>query len=31
LALADVPLTEVMQELERRTSQSGIAEKASRG
>ncbi|EBW1604002.1 phosphoribosyl-ATP diphosphatase, partial [Salmonella enterica subsp. enterica serovar Kottbus] len=26
LALADVPLTEVMQELERRTSQSGIAE-----
>ena len=30
LALAEVPLSEVMAELERRTSQSGIAEKASR-
>ena len=30
LALADVPLSEVMAELERRTAQSGIAEKASR-
>lgn len=31
LAVADVPLTEVLAELERRTAQSGIAEKASRG
>lgn len=30
LAIAAVPLDEVMAELERRTSQSGIAEKASR-
>ena len=30
LALAEVPLSEVMAELERRTSRSGIAEKASR-
>lgn len=30
LALADVPLSEVLAELERRTGQSGIAEKASR-
>ncbi|RST88115.1 phosphoribosyl-ATP diphosphatase [Aquibium carbonis] len=30
LALADVPLSRVMEELERRTGQSGIAEKASR-
>lgn len=30
LALADIPLAEVMQELERRTAQSGVAEKASR-
>lgn len=30
LALADVPLSDVMAELERRTGQSGIAEKASR-
>lgn len=30
LAVAGVPLNEVMAELERRTSQSGIAEKASR-
>lgn len=30
LALADVPLAEVMAELERRTGQSGLAEKASR-
>lgn len=30
LALAGVPLSEVVAELERRTSQSGIAEKASR-
>ena len=30
LALADVPLSEVMAELERRTARSGIAEKASR-
>jgi phosphoribosyl-ATP pyrophosphohydrolase len=30
LALAEVPLSEVLTELERRTSQSGIAEKASR-
>lgn len=30
LAVAGVPLSEVMQELERRTAQSGIAEKASR-
>ena len=31
LALADVPLSEVLAELERRTGQSGVAEKASRG
>lgn len=31
LAVADVPLSEVLAELERRTTQSGIAEKASRG
>lgn len=31
LALAKVPLDEVMAELERRTAQSGVAEKASRG
>lgn len=31
LALAGVPLDEVMAELKRRTSQSGVAEKASRG
>ncbi len=30
LALADVSLDEVLAELERRTSQSGVAEKASR-
>ncbi len=30
LALAGVPLTDVMAELERRTGQSGISEKASR-
>ena len=30
LALAEVPLSEVLAELERRTSQSGVAEKASR-
>ena len=30
LAVADVPLSRVMAELERRTGQSGIAEKASR-
>lgn len=30
LAIAGVPLDEVMAELEQRTSQSGIAEKASR-
>ena len=30
LALADISLGEVMAELERRTSQTGIAEKASR-
>jgi phosphoribosyl-ATP pyrophosphohydrolase len=30
LALAGIPLSEVMVELERRTSQSGLAEKASR-
>ncbi|MBX3596595.1 MAG: phosphoribosyl-ATP diphosphatase [Rhizobiaceae bacterium] len=30
LALADVPLSEVLGELERRTGQSGIAEKAAR-
>jgi len=30
LALADVPLADVLAELERRTAQSGIAEKASR-
>lgn len=30
LVLADVPLADVMAELERRTGQSGIAEKASR-
>ena len=31
LAVAGVPLSDVMAELERRTAQSGIAEKASRG
>lgn len=31
LALAGVPLSEVIAELERRTAQSGVAEKASRG
>lgn len=31
LALAGVPLSEVISELERRTAQSGLAEKASRG
>jgi phosphoribosyl-ATP pyrophosphohydrolase len=30
LALAGIPLSEVMVELERRTSQSGLSEKASR-
>jgi phosphoribosyl-ATP pyrophosphohydrolase len=30
LSVADVPVSEVMAELERRTGQSGIAEKASR-
>ncbi|MBL8579804.1 MAG: phosphoribosyl-ATP diphosphatase [Mesorhizobium sp.] len=30
LALAEVPVSEVLAELERRTAQSGIAEKASR-
>jgi phosphoribosyl-ATP pyrophosphohydrolase len=30
LALAGVPLSEVIAELERRTAQSGLAEKASR-
>jgi phosphoribosyl-ATP pyrophosphohydrolase len=30
LAVADVPLADVMAELERRTGQSGMAEKASR-
>lgn len=30
LALAGIPLSEVLGELERRTAQSGIAEKASR-
>ncbi|MCX8572494.1 phosphoribosyl-ATP diphosphatase [Aminobacter sp. MET-1] len=30
LAVAGIPMTEVMAELERRTAQSGIAEKASR-
>jgi phosphoribosyl-ATP pyrophosphohydrolase len=30
LAVAGIPMAEVMAELERRTSQSGIAEKASR-
>lgn len=30
LKIADVPLAAVMEELERRTSQSGIAEKAAR-
>ncbi|GAA2838671.1 phosphoribosyl-ATP pyrophosphatase [Aminobacter aminovorans] len=30
LAVAGIPMVEVMTELERRTSQSGIAEKASR-
>lgn len=30
LAVAGIPLSEVMDELERRTSQSGIAEKAAR-
>lgn len=31
LALAGVPLSEIISELERRTVQSGVAEKASRG
>lgn len=31
LALADVSLSDVLEELERRTGQSGIAEKTSRG
>ncbi|MGC4024903.1 MAG: phosphoribosyl-ATP diphosphatase [Mesorhizobium sp.] len=31
LALAGVPLSDVISELERRTAQSGVAEKASRG
>ena len=31
LAIAGVPLSDVLAELERRTGQSGIAEKASRG
>ncbi len=31
LALAGVPLSDVLEELARRTSQSGIAEKAARG
>ena len=31
LAIAGVPLAEVLVELERRTGQSGIAEKAARG
>jgi phosphoribosyl-ATP pyrophosphohydrolase len=31
LKVADVPLSAVMEELERRTSRSGIAEKAARG
>lgn len=30
LALADIPLSEVLAELERRTARSGIAEKAAR-
>jgi len=30
LALAGVPLSDVLAELERRTAQSGVAEKASR-
>jgi phosphoribosyl-ATP pyrophosphohydrolase len=30
LAVADVPLSDVMAELERRTNQSGLAEKAAR-
>ena len=30
LAVADVPLADVLAELERRTAQSGLAEKASR-
>jgi phosphoribosyl-ATP pyrophosphohydrolase len=31
LKIADVPLSAVVDELERRTSRSGVAEKASRG
>lgn len=31
LALAGVPLSEVLAELERRTAQSGVAEKSARG
>jgi len=31
LAIAEVPLAEVLAELERRTGKSGIAEKAARG
>lgn len=30
LALAEIPLADVLNELERRTAQSGVAEKASR-
>ncbi|GHD17249.1 phosphoribosyl-ATP diphosphatase [Tianweitania populi] len=30
LAVADIPLSDVMAELERRTAQSGLAEKAAR-
>ncbi|MCM2456794.1 phosphoribosyl-ATP diphosphatase [Rhizobium sp. CG4] len=30
LKIADIPLTEVMEELERRTAQTGLQEKASR-
>lgn len=30
LAVADIPLSQVLQELERRTGQSGVAEKSSR-
>ncbi len=30
LKIADIPLEDVMAELERRTAQSGLAEKASR-
>jgi phosphoribosyl-ATP pyrophosphohydrolase len=30
LKIADIPLKDVMQELERRTAQTGLSEKASR-